>query len=131
MNETSQRILIVDDNPAIHDDLRKILIGKSETPADVREAEQLLFGGTADANPESEFQIDSAYQGKDGLEMVLKALTEGRPYAMAFVDIRMPPGWDGVETITRIWANYPELQVVICTAYSDYSWRDIDRKSVV
>jgi len=47
---------------------------------------------------------------------------------MAFVDIRMPPGWDGVETIKRIWQEYPELQVVICTAYSDYDWNDIVAK---
>ena len=51
-----------------------------------------------------------------------------RPYAMAFVDVRMPPGWDGVETITHLWKAYPHLQTVICTAYSDYSWTDIQRR---
>src|SRR5438552_6026008 len=124
MNEKSHRILVIDDNPAIHDDLRKILIGKSET-ANVRQAEDILFGGGAAAQLEGEFYIDSAFQGQEGLQMVLKALAEGKPYAMAFVDVRMPPGWHGVETITRIWVNYPELQVVIFTAYSYYSWRDI------
>ncbi len=44
---------------------------------------------------------------------------------MAFVDVRMPPGWDGVETTARIWEKYSDLQVVICTAYSDYSWEDM------
>src|SRR5206468_403202 len=43
----------------------------------------------------------------------------------AFVDMRMPPGWDGVETIQRIWRIAPDLQMVICTAYSDYSWDEI------
>src|SRR5258708_1264311 len=47
---------------------------------------------------------------------------------MAFVDVRMPPGWDGVQTISHIWEQYPELQVVICTAYSDYSWEGMIRK---
>jgi two-component system sensor histidine kinase/response regulator len=56
------------------------------------------------------------------LEMVQRALAEGRPYAMAFMDVRMPPGWDGIETTARIWAVDPDLQIVICTAYSDYSW---------
>ena len=51
--------------------------------------------------------------------MVKRALAENRPYAMAFVDVRMPPGWDGVETIARIWEVDPELQVVVCTAYAD------------
>src|SRR4029077_15261082 len=59
---------------------------------------------------------------------VRRAIDEGRPYAMAFVDVRMPPGWDGIETIAQIWRDYPQLQVVICSAYSDYSWTEITRK---
>jgi PAS domain S-box-containing protein len=47
---------------------------------------------------------------------------------MAFVDVRMPPGWDGIETIAKIWDVYPDLQIVICTAYSDYSWDDMIAK---
>ena len=58
----------------------------------------------------------------EGLERVRQALAEGRPYAMAFMDVRMPPGWDGIETTAKIWEIDPDLQVVICTAYSDYSW---------
>jgi len=38
--------------------------------------------------------------------------------------VRMPPGWDGIETISRLWEVDPDLQVVICTAYSDYSWEE-------
>src|SRR6185312_12690910 len=71
------------------------------------------------------FEVDSAFQGQEGLEMVRKAVAEGRPYPLAFVDVRMPPGWDGIETVARIWKEYPDLQVVICTAYSDYSWDDM------
>ena len=57
-----------------------------------------------------------------------EAVAAGRPYALAFVDVRMPPGWDGVETITRFRKVDPDLQTVICTAYSDYSWNDIQRR---
>jgi len=71
------------------------------------------------------FPVDSAYQGQEGLEMVKKAQAEGRPYAMAFVDVRMPPGWDGVETTIQLWKSAPDLQIVICTAYSDYSWDEM------
>jgi PAS domain S-box-containing protein len=53
-----------------------------------------------------------------------QSLAEGRPYALACVDVRMPPGWDGLETIAHLWRAYPHLQVVVCTAYSDYSWND-------
>ena len=73
------------------------------------------------------FQVDSAFQGQEGLEKVRAAVAAGDPYAVAFVDVRMPPGWDGVETITRIWSEFRDLQIVICTAYSDYSWDEISK----
>lgn len=60
--------------------------------------------------------------------MVKKSLAENRPYSLAFVDVRMPPGWDGVETIARIWEIFPQLQIVVCTAYSDYSWEQLRLK---
>src|SRR3954470_1700865 len=127
----NQRILVIDDNPAIHADIRKILT-KSSAESDttlLEKAEALLFDKqAAPKEVVADFDIDSAYQGQDGLEKVKVALAENRPYALAFVDVRMPPGWDGIETISRIWEIYPELQVVICTAYSDYSWEEITRK---
>jgi len=71
------------------------------------------------------FELDYAYQGQAALVLVQMARQEGRPYAVAFVDMRMPPGWDGLETIERLWEADGRLQVVICTAYSDHSWADI------
>jgi PAS domain S-box-containing protein len=71
------------------------------------------------------YEIDSASQGQEGLRLVEQAMSEGHPYALAFVDVRMPPGWDGIETVDRIWKVDPDLPVVICTAYSDYSWSDM------
>lgn len=121
------RILIIDDNRAIHDDFLKILRPADSGSADLDSAAALLFDDPVPGPAMPQFEIDSAYQGQEGLEMVRHALREGRPYATAFVDIRMPPGWDGVETIQRIWQEAPDLQVVICTAFSDYSWSDIVR----
>lgn len=126
--QRNQRILIIDDNAAIHDDVRKILGVPSQADADLDAEAADLFGSEVDDFTTVEFEIDSAFQGQEGLAMAEHALKEGRPYAMAFVDIRMPPGWDGVETISRIWKLYPELQVVICTAYSDYSWEEMIRE---
>jgi PAS domain S-box-containing protein len=124
--EPNHRILVIDDNTAIHDDLRKILLGEGTTQENLRDDEELLFG--AEPVPITKFEIDSAYQGQEGLAKLEESLAQGRPYALAFVDVRMPPGWDGVETITHLWKAYPSLQVVVCTAYSDYSWNDIQRK---
>jgi PAS domain S-box-containing protein len=124
----NHRILIIDDNPSIHDDFRKILGPADATLAKELDADEAaLFGDTADASRPWSFQLESAFQGQEGLEKVRTAVAKGEPYAVAFVDVRMPPGWDGIETITRIWKEFPDLQIVICTAYSDYSWDEISK----
>jgi DNA-binding NtrC family response regulator len=116
------RILVIDDNPAIHDDFRKILCRERTSSSQLEAAESVLFGETPALGRQSEFEIDSAFQGEQGLARVYHAIQEGRPYAMAFVDVRMPPGWDGIEVTPKLWVADPDLQIVICTAYSDYSW---------
>ena len=129
------RIIIIDDNPHIHEDFIKILtLNKSEKNLD--DIESKLFTDDSAKQPETNsdagvseiekpiFEIDTAIQGQEGVEKIRFALEEGRPYALAFVDIRMPPGWDGVETIKHIWKIDKDIQVVICTAYSDYSWEE-------
>ena len=119
------RILLIDDNPEIHLDFRKVLCTLSLSNPVLDDAIAEFFGPSGSTAAAAEFEIDSAYQGHAGLEMVERAVAEGRPYSLAFVDVRMPPGWDGVETITRIWEIDASIQVVICTAYSDYSWHGI------
>ncbi len=130
--QSSRRILIVDDNDAIHADFRKTLTAAA-TPSKLAGAKAALFGSdpaiSGSATPQRmEFELDSALQGREALAKLEEALRAGRPYSVAFVDMRMPPGWDGVETIQRLWEVDPELQVVICTAYSDYSWDEISKK---
>ncbi len=127
-SEPRTRILIVDDNPAIHEDFRKILGSKTPGLSCLEDAEAALFGHAPAPVQRTGFRVDSAFQGQEALALVQKALEEKDPYVLAFVDVRMPPGWDGVETLNRIWQCAPDLQAVICTAYSDYSWDDMTRR---
>ncbi len=129
MSDTSPiRILVIDDQGSIHEDFRKIIVAEEDDGA-VLAAAAALFGDAAPPlEPGERFAVDSARQGEEGLAMVEQALRENRPYPVAFVDVRMPPGWDGVETIRRIWQVDPELLVVLCTAYSDHTWEDIVRQ---
>lgn len=119
------RILIIDDNPAIHLDFQKILKMRKLTPT-FNKLNQLVFGGKSESAGTDfpSFQIDCASQGEEGIQYIQQALDEGEPYALAFVDVRMPPGLNGIETIKRIWASDKEIQIVICTAYSDYTWEE-------
>jgi CheY-like chemotaxis protein len=117
--ERNRRLLIIDDNRTIHDDFRKIFAPGEKAVSSAEESEALLFGNSVKTATHPHFEADSAYQGHEGFTLVKRSLEEGRPYAMAFIDVRMPPGWDGVETTRRIWEVYPDLQIVLCTAYSD------------
>jgi two-component system, NtrC family, sensor kinase len=131
MNPTAtprRRILIIDDNPSIHQDFKKILtVGESAVSLDALEA--AIFG---DAQPRGKgaysFEVDSASQGEEGVQRVREAAQEGHPYSLAFVDIRMPPGIDGVETTARLWQADEDLQVVLCSAYADYSWEEVAQR---
>ncbi|MEM7312905.1 MAG: diguanylate cyclase [Planctomycetota bacterium] len=121
-----RRILVVDDNQAIHEDFSKVFRLKQVDDAiDRMEAE--LFGTTFEpSSSESiEFKLDFASQGIEALEFVQRRKDDNDEYCVAFVDMRMPPGWDGVTTIEELWKVDPQLNVVICTAYSDYSWEEI------
>jgi diguanylate cyclase (GGDEF)-like protein/PAS domain S-box-containing protein len=120
----NRRILLVDDLRSIHEDYRKILCPPVAT-TDLDAVEKLLFGQPTSAASYTRFEMDSAYQGAEALDKIRASLLAGLPYAMAFVDMRMPPGWDGVETAERLWQVDPRLQIVFCTAYSDYSWTDV------
>ena len=119
------RLLIVDDNPAIHEDFTKILAPESRLEDEMSRAELLLFGEQPSAPAQPAYELHFAHQGRQGAAMVAAALSANRPYALAFVDMRMPPGWDGLETIEQLWKVDPDLQVVICSAHSDYDWNDV------
>jgi two-component system sensor histidine kinase/response regulator len=122
--DASHRILVVDDNRAIHDDFRKILA--ADPAVDDFDAEEDAFFGTAQPVPEkASFELSFASQGLEALELVTAATHGGRRYEVVFMDVRMPPGLDGIETTARLWEIDPDLQIVICTAYSDYSWEEM------
>jgi PAS domain S-box-containing protein len=124
----NHRVLIVDDNESIHADFKGILCTEMEASSAVNKMEEILFEETRPVLPQVTFELDSAFQGQEALEMVKASLEKSQPYALAFVDVRMPPGWDGIETIARIWQVDPDIQVVVCTAYADYSWEEMRAK---
>jgi diguanylate cyclase len=125
VSQSNLHILVIDDNPDIHQDFLKILKPASFEQDKLSNLEETIFGDTKKKNFKMPlFKIDTALQGEEGIKKVIQANAENNPYVLAFVDIRMPPGLDGIETIKRIWEIEPDMQIVICTAYSDYSWED-------
>ena len=126
------RILIIDDEQAMHDSYAGSFRPRntaSEAGLSLMAAE--LFGEesapTPDADPVAGFDLTHKMQGLDGVAAVESALAAGEPYAVAFIDVRMPPGIDGKETARRIRALDPDINLVIVTGYSDFSPLDISR----
>ncbi|MFA6914926.1 MAG: hypothetical protein WC222_00880 [Parachlamydiales bacterium] len=124
---TNHRILVIDDNESIHSDFKKILTPSVNPSTELlQEMNAKLFEEEAIEKPAlPPFIIDSSYQGDDGVSLVRSSIEKSKPYAVAFVDILMPPGKDGIETINEIWDLDSEIQTVICTAYNKYSWGEI------
>lgn len=118
----AQKIIIIDDNANIHQDFIKILT--SNKTAQTTELEKGLFDLPSDTTLSNlpTFEIHTALQGLEGIHKIDEAFKEGHPFSIAFVDVRMPPGLDGIETIKRIYPIDPNIQVVICSAFSDYTW---------
>ncbi|WP_224247923.1 response regulator [Hyalangium gracile] len=127
-SESTRRILVIDDSEAIHRDFRRILCPpRLDRSADLDLMEEVLFGAAqAISTPVSPmFELDSAFQGQEAIAKVQHAMNTGRPYSMVFLDYRMPPGWNGIQTLRHLRKIAPELRVVLCSAYSDYSWEEV------
>src|ERR1700748_1171555 len=81
LNHTNRRVLVIDDNESIHEDFRTILCANSTSGASLEAAEADLFG-ESDSEPNiPSFEIDSAYQGEQGLALIHRSLKQKRPYA--------------------------------------------------
>ena len=119
------RILVIDDNPAIYEDFCKVLCPGTTPSKALLDLTNELFDEAPAANPVLDYRIEYAQRGQDGVRMVREAIAQNDPYVITFVDMRMPNGWNGLETISNLWQNDPQLQIVLCTAYSDYSWQEI------
>lgn len=122
----TRRILIVDDTPSIHDDFAKILVPEANSALQAQEEQ--LFGAQPSAAARPVYELDHAFQGSEALEKAQRAIVRGDGFQLAFVDMRMPPGWDGLQTIEQLWQVDSSLHVVICTAWSDYSWEEIGHR---
>ncbi len=119
------RILIVDDDPLVREAYRAILVPPAPDAA-MAAARAALFGDAAEV-PAFAPELTLVDQGDAAIEAVAAATASGG-YAMAFVDMRMPPGIDGVATIERLWTLDSDLQVVVASAWSDTPWDEIARR---
>ena len=124
----TKRIIVIDDNPSIHEDFKKVLTPEDSAPEELLMLSTTLFGGRKSVRKKTSYRIEFAHRGQDGARKVQEAINHNAAFELAFVDMRMPNGWNGLETIKKIWEYQPDLQVVLCTAYSDFSWDEIQEE---
>ncbi|MGH6947362.1 MAG: ATP-binding protein [Kiloniellales bacterium] len=129
MNTTAPtvRVLVVDDEPSLLDDYRIILDNapSSGTKAKLAELEADLFRSDHAHAKLGDIALTACQQGADAIAAVSKSIKDDRPFAVAFLDLRMPPGLHGLETAEKIRAIDPNLYLVFVTAYSDVHSLDI------
>lgn len=119
----SNRILVIDDSQDAHDAFRKILQGSHSRLDPLK---KVIFDEEKRGEKKAPiYELEGAYQGEEGIDCVRTSLLEKRPFFATFVDVRMPPGIDGIEAIKKIWEIDQDIQTVLCTAYNDYTWPDM------
>ena len=129
MTEAS-KILIVDDNRDVHGAFRSILAKERKKDPETIALEESLFGKSEVVDEPETLPVEllSAYNGEEALKIIEETGTGADKIKLIFMDIRMP-GADGVETIAGIRKIDPDVPVVVCTAYSDYTMREIKEKT--
>ncbi len=123
----NNRILVIDYNRSISPDMRRILRCQNPGSSAVNNNEHDLFGDPAPIPDSLTFEVESSGHGDEGLHMIEEAQIAGRPFAVAFIDVRSPAGPDSMDTVARLVQRFPDLQVVLCTAQSDHSWEKLIR----
>ena len=129
--ESNRRILVVDDQEDLRNQVAKMLTkrgGQNETSSLIEQIRNRISRSKESPTPQSEkinYSVDTVGQGKEAYELVKESFAKKEPYSVMFLDMRMPPGWDGLETAQRIRAIDKEVQIVIMTAYADYEQQEI------
>lgn len=124
------RVLIVDDEPAMHESYRHAFRrpeGERSLSAMAAELFEEGHAGAAPLEPAAELELVHVSQGLEAVAAVEEAVRAGSPFAVAFIDVRMPPGIDGKETAQRIRAIDPDVNLVIVTGFSDFAPAEIFR----
>ena len=115
---STNRVLVVDDDAMLIDEYVRCLGGGFEpdqATTTLTDLEAVLFGEDTDERGAAKFDVHSRNQGEAAVEAVKSAIEAGNPYAIVFVDIRMPPGIDGIEAAQRIRLLDPNVNIVVVT----------------
>ncbi|PCJ52564.1 MAG: hypothetical protein COA79_23445 [Planctomycetota bacterium] len=118
------KILIVDDHEPIHEDFKKILNNKVSSTEEFDALNKHIFNEDIPKRNLPDYEIHSAFQGTKAIEMVEESVGQNKPFALIFVDVNLPPGLNGIKVIQKIYEIDPNVEIVICSANSNYSIKE-------
>lgn len=128
--DDSIRILIADDDEHILDCYREAF-GESDVTDHMKALDALeaeLFDPSSDIEDAPKFDVVSCKQGDDAITLAKEAATDGHPFDVVILDVRMPPGIDGVEAGSQIRELDPDVEIVFVTGYSDVPRDELERR---
>lgn len=119
----NRKVIVIDDDKNILDSYHDILTEQEDV---TRELESIMVQSDDTEDNRTYFDVESATQGRAGFNLAKEAFKKNEPFAVAFIDMRMPPGWDGLETAKALRELDDRIYIVIVTAYADKSVDEID-----
>lgn len=124
------RVLVADDDEAVLACYCKAFDNDESTceskALDALAAE--LFDPATDIEDQPRFDIVACSQGDDAIRVAEAAQEAGEPFDVVILDIRMPPGIDGVEAGSRIRQIDPDVEIVFVTGFSDIPLHELQRR---
>ncbi|MCW8930315.1 MAG: hypothetical protein OQL19_08775 [Gammaproteobacteria bacterium] len=132
LSEVEARILVVDDNENVRSSYKSVLsMNRSPLSDQMHELTENILGYESDDRYDhylfKSMQIDYSHVSSDALRKVDEAFESGKPYHVIFIDVQIPPEVDGILTTKIIWEKYPEQQIILCTAYSQYTFAEVNK----
>ncbi len=124
------RVLIADDDEYILQAYREAF-SDTESTQEMRALDALaaeLFESSHIADDEPHFDVVACSQGNDAIDLAKRAANDGQPFDVVILDVRMPPGIDGVEAGCQIRELDPDVEIVFVTGFSDMPLEELQRR---
>ena len=124
------KVLVADDDERVIECYREAF-GSVEPTQHMRALNALaaeLIDTTGDLESTPKFEVVTCNQGADAIEAAATACDAGEPFDVVILDVRMPPGIDGVEAGSQIRKHDPDVEIVFVSGYSDVPFEELQRR---
>ena len=132
ISQIDARVLVVDDNRELWHNYDEVLaLQRSPVSEELQQLVRTVFDykehEVHDNYLFNSITLDYSHTATDANNKIDAAYVNGKPYHVIFIDVQMPPDVDGITATRQIWEKHPEQQIILCTAYSKYTFAEINK----